>query len=301
MLTKLKDGFQSNLLYASPLSEFPEVSMKIAGLLVSVAVAAAVSGVGIAQQPAPSPYYLVTCVKVKPDKGEEFGKWAADTVHKYAQARVNSGLLSTWLLLSRVLPGGTEGECDYQVVAFYPGIPAKPMEEGEFDALMKKAGFAVTAEQYSKSLNALSETPTSGMFQMLVQTGSVQKGDYLSINYLKLKDPPMQNYQKWIDMETKAWKPMSEFLMKEGITRGWSVDARVIPDGAAQTFDGLTVDVYPSWEAFFRLQSDPKFPEYWKKVHPDMDLDATFVEYEKYMTVTREELWTVEDMVTAAK
>jgi hypothetical protein len=36
------------------------------------------------------------------------------------------------------------------------------------------------------------------MFQMVVNTGGVQKGDYLSLNYVKLKDPT-QNYQKWID------------------------------------------------------------------------------------------------------
>ena len=275
--------------------------MKIPGLFAYAAVAEAVSSVGVAQQPAPRPFYLVNCVKVKPGKDAEFGKWAADTLHKFAKARVDSGVLTTWLLLSPVLPSGTENQCDYQVVAFYPGLPSKPMEAGEMDALMKKAGVALTAEQYSQTRNSVSDLATSGMFQMVVQTGSVQKGDYLSLNYLKLKDPAMQNYQKWIDMETKAWKPMSDFLIKEGITRGWSVDVRTIPDGAALAFDGLTVDVYPSWEAFFRLQDDPKFPEYWKKVHPDMDLEATFVEYDKYRTVVREELWMVKDMVGAAK
>ena len=275
--------------------------MKIPGLFVFVAAAAAISSMGIAQQPAPGPYYMVNCIKVKPGKDADFDKFAADSLHRFAQARVDSGLLTTWLLLRSVLPSGRENECDYQVVAFYPGVPPKPLEAEEMDALMKKAGVALTAEQYSQSRNAVSELATNGMFQMVVQTGSAQKGDYLSLNYLKLKDPVMQNYQKWIDMETKAWKPMSEFLNKEGVTRGWSVDARTIPDGAALAFDGLTVDVYPSWEAYFKLQSDPKFPEIWKKVHPDMDIDATFAEYDKYRTVVREELWVVEDMVVAQK
>jgi hypothetical protein len=275
--------------------------MKIPGLFIFVAVAAAISIMGIAQQPAPGPYYMVNCIKVKPGKNADFDKFAADSLHKFAQARVDSGLLTTWLLLGSVLPSGRENECDYQVVAFYPGVPPKPLEAEEMDALMKKAGVALTAEEYSQSRNAVSELATNGMFQMVVQTGSAQKGDYLYLNYLKLKDPVMQNYQKWIDMETKAWKPMSEFLNKEGVTRGWSVDARTIPDGAALAFDGLTVDVYPSWEAYFKLQSDPKFPEYWKKVHPDMDIDATFAEYDKYRTVVREELWVVEDMVVGQK
>lgn len=273
--------------------------MKIPGWLACAAVAAAISGVGVAQQPAPQPFYLVYCVKVKPGKQAEFGKFAADALHKFAQARVDSGLVTTWFLLGAVLPAGTENQCDYQVVAFYPGIPPKPMEAEEMDALMKKAGLTLTAEQYSQGRNAVSELATTGMFQMVVQTGSVQKVDYLSLNYVKLKEQTPQNFEKWIDMETKTWKPMSELLNEKGITRGWSVDARVIPDGAAQPYDGLTVDVYPSWEAFFQLQNDKNFPEYWKKVHPDMDRDATWAEYEKYRTVVREELWFVEDMIAA--
>jgi hypothetical protein len=267
--------------------------------LVPAVVLGVVCAAAAAQTPTPGPYYLVNCVKVKSGKDVDFGKWAADTLHKFAQARVDAGRLTTWLLMRAVLPQGIENQCDYQIVGFYPGIPAKPLEAADMDALMKKAGIAITADQYSQGRNAVSELATSGMFQMVVNTGSVQKGDYLSLNYLKLKEPQMQNYQKWIDMETKAWKPMSEFLNKEGITRGWSVDVRIIPDGAGMGFDGLTVDVYPSWEAFFRLQSDSKFPEYWKKVHPDMDIDATFTEYDKYRTVMREELWVVEDMVAA--
>ncbi len=275
--------------------------MKILGCFACAALAAAACGMGIAQQQAPSPFYMANCVKVKPDKDADFDKFAADGLHKFAQARVDSGLLTMWLLLRPVLPSGTQNPCDYQVVALYPGIPPKPMGAEEMNALMKKAGVNLTAEQYSQARNAVSELATSGMFQIVVQTGSVQKGDYLSLNYIKLKEQTMQNFQQWVDMETKAWKSMSELLNKEGITRGWSVNARVIPDGAAQAFDGLTVDIYPSWEAFFKVQSDTIYPEYWKKVHPDKDMVATFAEYEKYRTVVREELWVVEDMVAAAK
>lgn len=271
--------------------------MKIFGIFVFVVVAAAVSAMGTAQQPAPHPYYFVNCVKLKPDMGPEFDKWAADTLHKVAQARIDSGVITTWLLIRAVLPAGKDNECDYQTVSFYPGIPAKPLEAAEMDELMKKAG--LTVEQYRQSRNAVSELATTGMFQMVVKTGTVQKGDYLSLGYLKVKEPAILNAQKWIDFETKVWKPISELLIEKGITRGWSVDSRMLPDGAALPFDGLTVDVYPSWEALFKLQDDPNFPEYWKKVHPDMDFEATFEEYEKYRTVVREELWVVQDMIAS--
>jgi hypothetical protein len=81
--------------------------------------------------------------------------------------------------------------------------------------------------------------------------------------------------------------------------RGWSLDVVPAPDEVAQRLDGMTLHVYPSREAFLDFKHNPKLSDYWKQVHPDMDLDATYAEYDKYRAVTREELWVVEDMITA--
>jgi hypothetical protein len=56
----------------------------------------------------------------------------------------------------------------YQVVAFYPGIPAKPLDAREMEALMKKAGVELTAEQYSQSRNALTELVTTGVLLITI-------------------------------------------------------------------------------------------------------------------------------------
>jgi hypothetical protein len=60
------------------------------GLFLSVALAAAFP-VTLPAQQAPSGYHTVACIKVKPGKGAEYGKWAAEDVHKRQQANADSG------------------------------------------------------------------------------------------------------------------------------------------------------------------------------------------------------------------
>src|SRR3974390_996491 len=98
--------------------------MKKLGLFPAV-VFGAVCAAASAQQPAPTPYFAVNCIKVKPGKSAEFAKWTKDTLHKYAQARVDSGAVTVWVLLSSVQPSGTTNECDYIISAFFPGPPPK--------------------------------------------------------------------------------------------------------------------------------------------------------------------------------
>jgi len=86
--------------------------MNIPRSLLSVALAAAFSATLLAQQP-PSGYHSVACIKVKPENAREFRKWAAEDAHKFAQARVDSGAVSTWFLLRTVIPQGTSAAVSY--------------------------------------------------------------------------------------------------------------------------------------------------------------------------------------------
>jgi hypothetical protein len=257
-----------------------------------------VCAVASAQQPAPAPYFAVNCVKVKPGKSAEFDKWTKDVLHKYAQARVDSGAVTAWVLLGSVQPSGTTKECDYIISAFFPGIPPKPMEKEAVDALLKKSGAGVSVDQYREKRDELSELATSGIWQQVAHAGSPgQKGDYLAINYNKTKDG-----QKWIATEKRIWMPFADELAKQGIIRGWEVDARVVPDGSDLKYDGVTVDAYPSWDAYFNFMTNPKLEELWKKVHPDLTFQTAFEdEYPKVTNQLRVELWVIEDLVAAQK
>ena len=52
------------------------------------------------QAPPTTGYHLVQCIKIKPDKGAEYRKWAEGDLHKYAQGLVDSGRLSSWSPIS---------------------------------------------------------------------------------------------------------------------------------------------------------------------------------------------------------
>jgi hypothetical protein len=251
-----------------------------------------VSGPLLAQQ-APSGYHRVACFKVKPEKASEFHKWVAEDVHKSQQALVESGLISTWYLLRVVIPQGTSAPCDYLSVSFYPGAPPPPMGLSEIGAVLKKAGLTMSAQEFVDRRASLSELVSNNLFRNEISVGTAKKGDYFMVNYMKVPDT-----EDWLAYEKKVWQPLAESMAKDGVITGWSANVQVLPNGSDLKFQGVTVDIYPSWDAVFK---DSGIAEHFKKVHPDMELGTTFEKYEKLRTILSLELYTVEDMVTSAK
>jgi hypothetical protein len=107
------------------------------------------------------------------------------------------------------------------------------------------------------------------------------------------------NVDDWIAYEKKVWQPLAEAMVKDGVESGWSVNVKVLPRGSDLPFQGVSVDVYPSWDAVFA--GDPKFVDRFRKVHPDMEFGTTIEQFEKLRTITSSQLYSLEDMVTAAK
>ena len=267
--------------------------MKVPRSLFGVAIAAAYSVTLLAQQ-APSGYHSVACMKVKAGKTAEFRKWYAEDVHKVQQSRADSGAITSWFLLRSVAPQGTSAECDYLSIAMFPGAPPKPMDLDELGAALKKAGLTISAQEYVDRRNSLTELVSNNWFRNLVFVGSMKKGDYFKVNYVKVPD-----IGDWLAYEKKVWQPLAEAMIKDGVTSGWSVNVQELPAGSNLPFQAVTVDVYPSWDAVFK--DDLQFVERFKRVHPDMELGTTFEHFEKLRTQASIQLLTVEDMVTPAK
>jgi hypothetical protein len=234
---------------------------------VCVAIAAAFC-VTLSAQQAATGFHRVACVKVKPENNTEFRKWAAGDVHKLTQSRVDSGEISSWILLSSVTPTGASAECDYLIVYMYPGIPPRPMELDDLDGALKKAGIAMTAQQYVDRRTSLTTLISNNLFQNRAFVGSFKKGDYFVVNYMKA--PNIEDYVAW---EKKAWMPFADAMAKQGARSGWSLNTMVFPGGSDVKFNAVTVDVYPTWDSIFNTGSN--FPELWRKVHPDMEFGTT--------------------------
>ncbi len=249
------------------------------------------------QAPPTTGYHTVQCIKTKPDKGLEYRKWAESELHKSAQVLVDSGRLSSWLLVRAVVPAGSANACDYVVILIYPGLPPQPLGIEDLGAVLKKAGLTMTPEEYVQHRDSVSTLVYSAIWQNLVSVGSMQKGDYLIVNEMKAPNP-----EDWVAYERKMWQPVAEQMDKEGLTRGWSVNVLVMPPrGSEIRANGVTVDVFPSWDAVFKAQIDPEFYNRWRKVHPDMEFGTTFEQYEKLRNNLTANLFHIDDMISASK
>jgi hypothetical protein len=270
--------------------------MKGLRTLAGAAVLTALSLPLLSQPASPTTgYHNVQCFKTKPDKSVEFRKWAEGNLHKYAQALVDSGRLSSWLLIRAVTPAGSASPCDYFVVAFYPGLPPEPLGIADLGPVLKKAGVNLTAEEWVASRDSVTSLVSSGLWQNVASVGSMQKGDYLVVNETKAVD-----VGEWVDYEKKAWQPIAEQLAENGKARGWSVNVMVLPQrGSENRLSGVTVDVYPSWDALVKFMSDPDLVSLWHKIHPDMEIGTTFEHYDKLRTQLTANVFKVDDMVSA--
>lgn len=243
--------------------------------------------------PAPSGYHTVSCFKVKADHAADFQKWASSEMHKMAQGRVDDGEITTWFLLRSVFPQGTSADCDYLAVSIFPGAP-HVLRSQELDAAIKKSGLSISAPDYINHRDAVSSLVSLGLFRNEAFVGATQKGDYFLINYLKISD-----IDQWIAYEKRVWQPLAEAMIKEGLTSGWSLNVQTLPRGTDLPFDAVTVDIYPSWDAVFK--DDTQFVERFKRVHPEMEVGTTSEQYDQLRTILSTNLYQLEDMVTVSK
>jgi hypothetical protein len=262
---------------------------------VLVAVAFCIPASAQMQQEGQVGFHTVACLKVKPEKNSEFRSWAASDLHKYAQSRVDTGALSAWFLLRSVQPQGASAECDYLTISIYPGAPLEPLSPEALGDALKKAGLTMSAQQFMDRRDSLTTLISNSLFQNRAIVGQpLKKGNYLVVNYMKAA-----NVDDWVAFEKKVWQPVAEALVKDGREAGWSVNVQVLPGGSELKFQGVTVDIYPSWNDVFK--EDPQSVDRFRKVHPDRELSTTFEQFQKLRTTVALQLLTAVDAVTPTK
>ena len=267
--------------------------MKIPRIISTAALAAALCAALPAQQ-APSGFHTVNCLKIKPEKSAEFHKWVAEVITKLAQSRVDSGALSTWYLLRAAIPAGRSAECDYLTVSVYPGAPPEPLVGEQLSPALKKAGLSMTADDYIARRDAVATLISTNLYTNQISVGKANKGGYLAVNYMKTS-----NIGDWLKFEKETWKPIAEAMVKDGVESGWSVNLRAVGLNSDLPYQGVSVDVYPNWDAVFK--DDPQFTDRVKKVHPGKDINAMFEQIDKSRNMVRTELYAIEDLITSNK
>jgi hypothetical protein len=164
----------------------------------------------------------------------------------------------------------------------------------DLGAELKKAGLTMTPQEYVGRRNELTTLVSDDIFQNRDSVGSAKKGDYFLVNYMKVPD-----IGEWLAYEKKIWHPLAEAMAKDGTKSGWSVNVRILPSGSDTPFQAVTVDVFPSWDAVFK--DDTQFVDRFKQTHPDRELGTTFEQFAKLRTISSIRLFHLDDSITSSK
>lgn len=260
-------------------------------MLAAAALAASFALPAAAQQQQPVGYHNIACVRVRPGQTDAFRNFLRGDVHKYAQARVSSGAIASFLVLRAIMPAGSDGQCDYAIVTFYNGAPPAPMNHEEVLAALQKAG--VNPEQYLQKRSETSDLVSNHLTQYQALVGGAKKGDYLVFNSMHAKD-----VDAWVAWEKKNWQPFAEAAVKQGLISGWAINVQVFPNGDSDHDLVSSVDIYPSWEAVFSRTQAVR--DAWTQTHPGVDPAAFFADAGKLRTIDHTALYQVDDMIEAS-
>ena len=208
-----------------------------------------------------------TCVKVKDGKAQEYAKYLQDVTVRLAKVRVDAGVIASYTIGQAVAPVGRAARCDYHIVALYDGFPPEAASPEQTAADMKKAGISMSREAMIAKRDELSNLVGVDVWRYREKVGTSQKGGYARINYDNIH---AGMGAEWATLESTGWKQLAEAASKEYGT-AWRVAALAMPTGASLPYNGMTVDIFPSWAA---LGKGIPTRALWNKVHPDVDISA---------------------------
>jgi hypothetical protein len=258
------------------------------------ALAAALCVTVVAQQ-APAGYHQIYCVKVKPGRDAQFNAMVNGDLRKLVQYDLNSGRLSSWIVLSAMIPAGEEAPCDAAVIYFYPGLPPAPQSDAAMAAELQKA-IGKTPQEFDQELEANATLVIDNITRYLSLVGGAKKGDYLVFNSMKVP-----NLDAWAAWEKTNWQPFAEASVKDGALSGWALNVQIFPHGAKVKDAASTVDIYPTYQAAISGPFGNGGMDRWKKVHPGESVDDAMDQGAKLCTIESSVLYKVEDAVFASK
>lgn len=235
--------------------------------MVTAAALAAMSG-ALTAQTKPD-YVRSVCVKVRDGKQQAYAESLRDVVTKTAQARVDAGIYSAFLIMKSVEPIGQSARCDYRLVSVSPGFPEEPLTRQQVSADLTKSGVVMSYDQMVATRNELSYLVGMEIWRRREIVGQSVVGGYARLNYYKVKAG--HTPAEWLELEGAGWKPLAESQAKDTKGSAWSASSLVAPNGTSYPYNGITVDSYPSWAALANAGS-PRAA--WDQIHPNQEFTA---------------------------
>jgi hypothetical protein len=230
---------------------------------------------------------IVDYMKVKPQNEGDYLEVEKEW-KKIHQARLDQGIITTWILYKRMYAGAADSY-QYITVAIYDDfkktenpIPWNWMTENyseeELDKLMEKTG---------KSRVML----TSEVYFQYAEVENAKPSKYMIINRMKPKPGKAGEYRTY---EKEIVQPFFEEAIEQEQRSNWSAWDRWMSDSE---FSMVTVDGYAEFGQW--RDQTVSFEEIMKKVHPDKSPDELMGKASEMRTRVSMELWKVVDIVSA--
>jgi hypothetical protein len=224
------------------------------------------SSIASGQTQGPALFARDICIKTKDGKSGEYRALLRDTTAKLAKVQVESGRLASFAIAEAVVPAFQSARCDFHLVWTYEGFPPEGQSAEQDATDMKNAGISMTRQEMIAKRRELAYPVGVDIWRWRERVGRSVKGAYARINYDKVHGSGAE----WLSMESNGWKQLAEAAADQHGT-AWRVATLVMPGGADQPYNAMTIDVFPNWAA---LGKGIPARELWNKVHPERDISA---------------------------
>jgi hypothetical protein len=231
-------------------------------------------------------YTVSRAFKVKPGQAAEFEKFVMGFGQKYHQVRKDTGTEAGWVLLRLVSPSGEEAPYHYVSTSFHTTFPELDRDPAIAAALTK---LDMTQEQFTARLNAVATTVRRTVNVRIDSVGEMAVGDYVRVDYMKV----LPNHgAEYVDMERRIYKPIQEQRVKEGIIKGWSINAWMLPGGSERPYQFFTTNVVKDSQGLGSMRRGYN-SELFAKAHPNLNYMATTTRMSELRDIVRSYLMRV--------
>jgi hypothetical protein len=232
-------------------------------------------------------YFSVSFVKLKdPSFSQEYEELLKFYSKKIMEYRTKQGNVIDWSVWKIVMPVGSSSAYDYAVV-----VTSKDWQVLMDDTLglsSFKEAIPDLGDNLRRSLiNHLNELRTIVKREVYASSAGTHMSKslpvYVEVDYMK---PASGKYEEYVKAEKETWMPVHKERIKMGVLADWELDEKVLPSEANAEYDIITVNAFNN----VQQMTDPKYPEAFKTVWPQMDINKVGATIGTQRTLVRSDL-----------
>ena len=201
--------------------------------------------------PAPPKYAMLEYIKFEPGKAAEYRKVEQEVWQPIHRERVKAGIIRSWTLWNRTLPGGGAYDYDALIITTFDSFAAigNPYPTDIFTKAHPKLTPQQIAEATGARTTATRRMVKTELVAILDNTTwpalDQPVAKFLLVGYMQ---PTYGMTNKYVALERNAWKPVHQERVNQGILRLWALLGARIPTGTDRPYSHLTIEGYDKFE-----------------------------------------------------